>query len=83
MKPNNEKWNIKTTQMRHLRLCGHCSKYNENVYHQHMTVTKHHTQTVLNTPTNKDFQDAFEKRQKHWDRCMCSQGDYFEGDAAE
>ncbi|PNF28249.1 hypothetical protein B7P43_G06650 [Cryptotermes secundus] len=41
------------------------------------------TQTVLNTLTKKDFQDAFEKWQKRWDRCMCSQGDYFEGDGAE
>ncbi|PNF30519.1 hypothetical protein B7P43_G09953 [Cryptotermes secundus] len=41
------------------------------------------TQTVLNTLTKKDFQDAFEKWQKHWDRCMRSQGDYFEGDGAE
>ncbi|PNF14868.1 hypothetical protein B7P43_G05157 [Cryptotermes secundus] len=33
--------------------------------------------------TKKDFQDAFEKWQKRWDRCMHSQGDYFEGDGAE
>ncbi|PNF35319.1 hypothetical protein B7P43_G04817 [Cryptotermes secundus] len=34
------------------------------------------TQTVLrvNTLTKKDFQDAFEKWQKRWDRCMRSQG---------
>jgi hypothetical protein len=36
-------------------------------------------QTVLNTLTKKDFGDAFQK----WDRCMRSQGDYFEGDGAE
>ncbi|PNF41538.1 hypothetical protein B7P43_G12319 [Cryptotermes secundus] len=41
------------------------------------------TQTVLNTLTKKDFQDAFQKWQKRWDRCMRSQGDYFEGDGAE
>ncbi|PNF43266.1 hypothetical protein B7P43_G14892 [Cryptotermes secundus] len=41
------------------------------------------TQTVLNTLTKKDFQDASEKWQKRWDRCMRSQGDYFEGDGAE
>ncbi|PNF18540.1 hypothetical protein B7P43_G08515 [Cryptotermes secundus] len=40
-------------------------------------------QTVLNTLTKKDFQDAFEKWQKRCDRCMRSQGDYFEGDGAE
>ncbi|PNF35989.1 hypothetical protein B7P43_G02291 [Cryptotermes secundus] len=41
------------------------------------------TQTVLKTLTKKDFQDAFEKWQKRWDRCMRSQRDYFEGDGAE
>jgi hypothetical protein len=38
---------------------------------------------VLNTLTKKDFQDAFQKWQKRWDRCVRSQGDYFEGDGAE
>ncbi|PNF31118.1 hypothetical protein B7P43_G15696 [Cryptotermes secundus] len=41
------------------------------------------TQTVLNILTKKNFQDAFLKWQKRWDRCMRSQGDYFEGDGAE
>ncbi|PNF42588.1 hypothetical protein B7P43_G03094, partial [Cryptotermes secundus] len=41
------------------------------------------THTVLDTLTKKDFQDAFEEWQKRWDRCMRSQGDYFEGDGAE
>jgi arsenate reductase-like glutaredoxin family protein len=40
-------------------------------------------QTVLNTLTKKDFQDAFQKWQKCWDQCVRSQGDYFEGDGAE
>ncbi|PNF43638.1 hypothetical protein B7P43_G00695, partial [Cryptotermes secundus] len=33
------------------------------------------TQTVLNTLTKKDFQDAFQKWQKRWDRCTRSEGD--------
>jgi hypothetical protein len=41
------------------------------------------TQTVLNTLTKKDFQDAFQKWQKRWDRRVRSQRDYFEGDGAE
>jgi hypothetical protein len=41
------------------------------------------TQTVLNTLTKKDFQDAFQKWQKRWDRCVRSQADYFEDDGAE
>ncbi|PNF14609.1 hypothetical protein B7P43_G12122 [Cryptotermes secundus] len=40
-------------------------------------------QTVLNTLPKKDFQDAFEKWQERWDRCMRTKGDYFEGDGAE
>jgi hypothetical protein len=28
------------------------------------------TQKVLNTLTNKDFQVAFQKWQKHWDQCV-------------
>jgi hypothetical protein len=45
--------------------------------------TQAETQTVLNTLTKKAFQDAFQKWQKRWDRCVCSQADYFEGDGAE
>jgi hypothetical protein len=41
------------------------------------------TQTVLNAPRKKDFQDALQKGQKHWDRCVCSQRDYFEGDSTD
>lgn len=41
------------------------------------------TQMILNTLTKKDFQDAFQKWQKRWDRCVRSQGGYFEGDGAE
>jgi hypothetical protein len=39
-------------------------------------------QTVLNTLIKKHFQDAFQKWQKCWNRCVSSQGDYFEGDGA-
>jgi hypothetical protein len=41
------------------------------------------TQMVLNTLTKKHFQVAFKKWQECWDQCVCSQGDYFEGDGAE
>jgi hypothetical protein len=41
------------------------------------------TLTVLNTLTKKHFQDIFKNGQKRWDRCMCFQGDYFEGDGAK
>jgi hypothetical protein len=37
------------------------------------------SQAVLNTLTEHDFQDAFTKRQKRWERCIRAEGDYFEG----
>jgi hypothetical protein len=41
------------------------------------------TQIVLSTLTNKHFQHAFQKWQKHRDWCVRSQEDYFEGGGAE
>jgi hypothetical protein len=35
------------------------------------------SQTVLNTHTKHDFLHAFKKWQKHWEQCMCVEGDYF------
>jgi len=37
-------------------------------------------QQVLNTLTQEDFNDCFQKCQNRWDRCTQAQGDYFEGD---
>jgi hypothetical protein len=41
------------------------------------------SQAVLNTLTEHDFQDAFRKGQKRWDRCICVEGAYFEGDCGQ
>ena len=38
------------------------------------------TQKVLNILTEKDFQEAFQKWRRRWDRCLHSGGNYFEGD---
>jgi len=38
------------------------------------------TQKVLNTLTEKDFQEAFKKWRRRWDRCLHSGGNYFKGD---
>jgi hypothetical protein len=38
------------------------------------------SQKVLKMLTQKDLQDSFRSWQKSWDRCVCSEGDYFEGD---
>jgi len=34
----------------------------------------------FNTLTEKDFQEAFQKWRRRWDRCLHSGGNYFEGD---
>jgi transposase len=41
------------------------------------------SQKVLMTLIQKDFQDSFRSWQNHWDRCVRSQGDYFEGDRGD
>jgi hypothetical protein len=38
------------------------------------------SQRVLNTLTEKDFQEAFQKRRRQWDRCLGAGGRLFEGD---
>jgi hypothetical protein len=32
------------------------------------------------TVTEKDFQEAFQKWRRRWDRCLHVEGNYFEGD---
>jgi hypothetical protein len=43
-------------------------------------VIKTESQAVQNTLRDQDFQDAFKKWQKHWERCIRAEGDYFKGD---
>jgi len=38
------------------------------------------TQKVLDTLTEKNFQDAFQKWRRQWDRCLHAGGNYFKGD---
>jgi hypothetical protein len=38
---------------------------------------------VLNSLTEHDFQDAFKKWQKCWERWIREEGDYFEGDGSQ
>jgi hypothetical protein len=38
------------------------------------------SQRVLDTLTEKDFQEMFQKRRRWWDRCLHMGGNYFEGD---
>jgi hypothetical protein len=36
-------------------------------------------QRVLDTVTEKDFQEAFQKRRRRWDRCVHVGGNYLDG----
>jgi len=38
---------------------------------------------VLDTLTEKDFQEAFQKLRRRWDRCLHAGGNYFEGDGGQ
>jgi hypothetical protein len=38
---------------------------------------------VLDSIKENDFHGAFEASKRRWDRCIRSQGDYFEGDASQ
>jgi hypothetical protein len=46
-------------------------------------VTEAEAQAVLNTLTEHDFQEAFKKWQKRWERCIRAEGDYFEVDGGQ
>jgi hypothetical protein len=35
---------------------------------------------LLDTLAEKDFQEAFQKWRRRWDRCLYAGGNYFEGD---
>jgi hypothetical protein len=37
------------------------------------------SQIVLDTLTEKDFQEAFQKWRRRWDRCLHAGGNYVEG----
>jgi hypothetical protein len=38
------------------------------------------SQIVLDTLTEKDFHEAFQKCRRRWDRCLHAGDNYFEGD---
>lgn len=46
-------------------------------------VIQRESQKALDTFKEDDFQKCFQHWQKRWDKCINSQGDYFEGDSAE
>jgi hypothetical protein len=41
------------------------------------------SQAMLNILTEHNSQDAFKKWQKHWERCICTEEGYFEGDGGQ
>jgi hypothetical protein len=44
---------------------------------------KRESQVAVDSIEENDFHGAFEARKKRWDRCVRSQGDYFEGDGSQ
>jgi hypothetical protein len=38
------------------------------------------SQRLLDTLTKQNFQEAFQKWRRRWDRCLHAGGNYFEGD---
>jgi hypothetical protein len=40
-------------------------------------------QLVLDTLTEKDFQEAFQKWRRRWDQCLHEGGNYYEGDGSK
>jgi hypothetical protein len=45
--------------------------------------TEAESRAVLNSLTEHDFQDAFTKWQPRWEGCICTEGDYLEGDGRQ
>jgi hypothetical protein len=41
------------------------------------------SQRLLDTLIEKDFQEAFQKWRRRWDRCLHLGGNYFEGDGGQ
>jgi hypothetical protein len=48
-----------------------------------VSIIQRESQAVLDSFQDNDFHDAFDAWKKRWDRCICSQGDYFEGDGTQ
>jgi hypothetical protein len=48
-----------------------------------MSGIQRESQAVLDSIQDNDFHGAFEAWEKLWYRCICSQGDYFEGDDSQ
>jgi hypothetical protein len=41
------------------------------------------SQVILDSIQDNDFYGAFEAWKRRWDRCICSQEDYSEGDGSQ
>jgi hypothetical protein len=58
-----------------LQLQGHRFDREEEIWRE--------SQGVFGTLRDQEFKRAFQQWQRRWDRCVATQGDYFEGDAAQ
>jgi hypothetical protein len=52
-------------------------------YFDTIEVIEAESQAALNILTEDDFQDAFKKWQKRWERLIGAEGEYFEGDGGQ
>jgi hypothetical protein len=50
---------------------------------QDVTEIQEQSLTVLHAIPKSQFQRCFQQWQKHWFRCINSEGEYFEGDSNE
>jgi hypothetical protein len=55
-----------------LKLKGHQFDTNQEIQAE--------SQRVLDTLTEKDFQEAFQKWKRRWDQCLHAGGNFFKGD---
>jgi hypothetical protein len=73
----------RTTLIWHLVISSYLQKWNwswKDAGLITLSRSRRKSQTVLDTVTENDFQKAFQKQRRRWDRCLHAGGNYFQGD---
>jgi hypothetical protein len=76
-RPRPERWRQNKWLLHHDNAPSHTSHFDA------IEVMEAESQAVLNTLTEQDFQDAFKKWQKRWERRIRAEGGYFKGDGGQ
>jgi hypothetical protein len=74
------------TVVSHLPYFSLCPQLNMKLYGRHSDtaeVIKAEVHAVLNTLTEHDYQDTFNKWQKFWEWCIQAELEYFKGDSGK